>query len=339
MTRWTQDPEAAAQALIVAALDEIAPEGPLLWAGAMPLEGVPGERQPLVASWQRRASLRGAGTPEPPAGHYETVFLRLPKSRPEQEMAAHQCLGALAQNGRLIVYGGNDEGIRSFQKALSVLGPVTVRATRGHGRVVELKRGDVTAVLKPYIADWRHVHADDADGVAWVSYPGLFAGGAPDAGTALLLRELTAMPAGQAVLDYGCGPGAIGAHIHGVQPATQITLLDNDSVALLAAAENVAGAELVSGDRLSAAGRRRFDLIVSNPPVHVGFKEDTAVLLRLIAEAPAHLTASGQLLLVVQRRIALDRSLAAAFGSVETLADDGRYRVWRARGRVAHKRT
>ncbi len=335
MTRWADEPEQAAQALIAGTLDELALAGHVLLAeGAPLLQRLLEQRGVAVACWRRRVGAELAAEPEPAGGPFDVVLLRLPKSREEQRMAAHQCLGVLAETGRLIVYGGNDEGVRSFQKNLSELGPVETIAARGHGRVLALKRADVMVRVRARLAEWREVHAVAGAAEAWISYPGLFAGGAPDAGTALLLAKLPKVEAGARVLDYGCGPGALSAALQRAEPTVELTLLDNDSVALVAAAENVPGAAFVLGPSLAAVGAQIFDLIISNPPLHLGFRETTEPLLRLIADARRHLSADGQLVIVVQRRIALDAALAAAFGTVVTLADDGRYRVWRAWGRA-----
>lgn len=329
MTRWTSDPEAAAAALMADALSEIDVGDRVLLAGgeaSLVSRLVAPER--TVTRWSRRVQPQAIVQPEPPAGPYTAALLRLPKSRDEQLMAAHQCLGALAPDGRLIVYGGNDEGIRTFLRTLGKLGAVTTLTARGHGRIIALGRRDVSGVVAPRLADWRQ-QADA--GRSWTSFPGLFAAGTPDPGTALLLAHLPALPGDANVLDYGAGPGAIAEAIGAAQPSVRLTLLDNDSVALVAAATNVPSAKAwLLGDSLQATGDSRFQMIVSNPPLHVGFKEDLSALLCLIAEAPDHLAKTGVLLLVVQRRIALERTLAASFSSVSTLADDGRYRVWRA---------
>jgi len=55
------------------------------------------------------------------------------------------------------------------------------------------------------------------------------------------------------------------------------------------------------------------------------------LLESLIADAPAHLRDGGHLQMVVQRRIPLERLLAKHFGDVAIVAQNGRYRVWRAR--------
>jgi 16S rRNA (guanine1207-N2)-methyltransferase len=111
-----------------------------------------------------------------------------------------------------------------------------------------------------------------------------------------------------------------------------LDLLDNDSVALEAARENVPGAQLLLGTALADAGSARYDAILSNPPLHKGLVEDHAQLEQLIADAPAPLQPGGILQIVVQRRVPLDRLLAKPFATVTIAAENGRYRVWRAAG-------
>jgi len=55
------------------------------------------------------------------------------------------------------------------------------------------------------------------------------------------------------------------------------------------------------------------------------------VLERLISRAPRHLTKTGSLVLVVQRRIDLQRPMTDAFGSAEILARDAHFAIWHAR--------
>ena len=55
------------------------------------------------------------------------------------------------------------------------------------------------------------------------------------------------------------------------------------------------------------------------------------MLEQLIADAPAHLRSGGYLQIVVQRRVPLERLLAKHLTDVSIVAENGRYRVWRAR--------
>ena len=163
-----------------------------------------------------------------------------------------------------------------------------------------------------------------------MSYPGIFADGRIDEGTALLLANLPPLPAGSRVLDYGCGSGVIGATALAQQPDLTLDLIDTDTVALEAARENVPGAHVIAGTRLSDAGKAKYAAILSNPPLHEGIAEDHAHLAHLVADAPSRLASGGILQMVVQRRVPLDRMLADHFASATVVAETGRYRVWRA---------
>ena len=337
MSRWADDPERAAGELIRRALDAIDLRGHLLLANhAGALATLLGARGLAFELWNRRQTGGGTAEPWPAAGPFDVALLRLPKAKDEQEMAAHACLGVLAPGGRLVVYGGNDEGIRSAAGRLERLcGEVDTLATRGHGRVVAAKRPADVSRLRSSLEAWRSTATLEIGGSRrpWVSYPGVFAADRIDEGTELLIGALPPLPAGARVLDYGCGTGVIGGAAAAHAPGIALDLLDSDSVALQAARENLPGARLVLGTTLADTGGVRYDAILSNPPLHTGLAEDHVLLERLIADAPAHLAPGGVLEIVVQRRIPLDRLLSERFSAISTAAETGRFRVWRDSGR------
>jgi len=334
MSNWRNDPEGAADQLIRRSLDDMEVRGRALLAyQAGDLPALLAQRGIDVAVWNRRVARAHQASAWPAATTCDIALLRLPKAKDEQEMAAHACLSVLVEGGRLIVYGGNDEGIRSAARMLEELcGSVDTLATRGHGRVLAVRRPNDTSALRAALSKWRRVTRAMIGGTSrhWVSYPGVFADGRIDEGTALLLANLPPLPSGGRVLDYGCGSGIIGAAAQAQQPDLTLDLIDTDAVALEAARENVPGARIFAGTRLGDAGEATYAAILSNPPLHEGIAEDHAHLARLVADAPSRLTHGGTLQMVVQRRVPLERMLAQHFAGAASIAETGRYRVWRA---------
>ena len=333
MSRWSADPEASARRLMEAVLPRLDVRGRVLLANDHAGMASLLRREDIdLTVWNRRAGGAAAvASPAPPDGPFDVALLRLPKVKAELEMAAHQVLSRVRDAGRLIIYGGNDEGARTIAKRLAELDPnAETLASESHGRVVALTRS-ADASIRVDLSDWKQTNpiviADREH--PWVSYPGLFAGGTLDDATALLIANLQPLPATARVLDFGCGTGVISAAVLDRTPEAEISALDIDTLALEAVRENVPSATRLIGTNLDPAPVK-LDLIVSNPPIHDGIAESLGVVQALIKRAPKLLRRNGRLLLVVQRRIPLQHDLSAAFKTVDIVADDGRFRVWSA---------
>lgn len=285
---------------------------------------------PIV--WLRHcyAGARVAASAWPPECACDGAMIRLPKAKEAALLALHAAAARLPPAAPIAVFGGNAEGIRSVARLMGDLAEdVATLATGHHARVITGRCRDRSAGLKAHLADWRHVRTIGIAGLSrdWVSYPGTFAKGGLDAGTAFLLQHLPDLPSGARVLDFAAGTGVVAAAIAACSRQAQIDLIDADALAVEAARENVPDARAIVGSDLVAAGGGPYDLIASNPPVHDGVAESRAVLDRLIVEAPRHLRSGGRLLLVVQRRIPVLPALEAAFGAATVLGDDGRFTV------------
>jgi 16S rRNA (guanine1207-N2)-methyltransferase len=335
MSRWRNDPEAAAARLIAGCLERIDVGGRVLLANPPAggeLRTHLAERGERCDVWARRLD-DGDGVearPWPPAGPFDAVLLRLPPAKEEQAMAAHAALSVLSPAGRLIVYGGNEEGIRSSAAMLARLcGEVETLAVRGHGRVLAVRRGD--SPIRGALSCWRTTSRVVIGAAArpWVSYPGVFAAGRIDAATRLLIGALPELPRGARLLDFGCGSGVIGASALAEMPGVALDMLDNDAVALAAARENVPEGRPILAARLFDAPAG-YDAILSNPPLHRGIAEDHRSLNELVTEAPRHLTARGVLQIVVQRRVPVLPLLEQHFARVSVTAQAAGYRVLRA---------
>jgi len=283
------------------------------------------------AIWLRQlvagATTRSSAWPD--GDGFDAALIRLPKAKDALDLALHAAASKVRPGGIIAVFGANAEGIRSAKGRLEVVADdVDTIAARQHARVLTGRRKTTIDGLKAKLSDWRRVGQITIAGEKrpWVSYPGTFAKGGLDEGTAFLLEHLPAPIAGSSVLDFATGTGVLAAAISG-QATLAIHMIEADAIALAAARENVADARAIVGASLAAAGDERYDLIVSNPPIHDGIAESRHVLERLVADAPRHLRPGGRLVLVVQRRVAVVPLLGSAFAEARVIAENGRFTV------------
>ena len=286
-----------------------------------------------VFRWARHATTSVAGAVAPPPGPFAGALVRLPKDKDSLDFALHQVAAVLEPGAPVRVAGANDEGIKSVGERIAAVfrGAEAIEA-RAHCRVWEARRPAALPELRVGLPAWRRVTEVSLPGgpVSLVSYPGMFARGGLDEASEALIEVLPALPAGAALLDFGCGTGVLALAALQRQPRLQVQLLDADALAVEAARENVPGAQARNGASWGALpAHQRFDLIVSNPPIHRGRDRDLSVLERLLEGGTHRLAAGGALLLVVQRTIPIGRLGSEHYREVAALAETDGFQVWR----------
>jgi len=282
-------------------------------------------------AWHREARGGVPATPWPSIGPFETVVLRLPKGRESQRMALSLAASRLRPGGLCLVHGHNDEGIKSARKpAAEFFSEVEAVDARKHCRLVACRGPLQTA--PGALEDWsRPVRASVGDRpLEWTSWPGLFAHGRLDDGSALLLRSMGPIDPGTRVLDWACGAGVLAMDLHRRNPELVLDLLDVDALALHAARQNLPAAHRFWLADAWQGVEGSWDLIVSNPPLHAGVKRNHIALHQLVGGAPSRLTAHGALWMVVQRNVSLREPLSEGFKRVGIVASTSGFRVWKA---------
>ncbi|MFT4976950.1 MAG: 16S rRNA (guanine1207-N2)-methyltransferase, partial [Myxococcota bacterium] len=165
--------------------------------------------------------------------------------------------------------------------------------------------------------------------VEHTSYPGVFAKGTLDAGSAALLNAMPPLGPKVRLLDFACGAGVIGGALLRKRPEMEVWMTDADAVSVKAAAENVPEARVLCGDGWRAVPTvRHFHMIVANPPIHTGKGRDYSVLNDFISQAPTRMRDKAQLWLVAQRQVPANVPLSETFSRVRVAWEDSRYRVW-----------
>lgn len=229
---------------------------------------------------------------------------------------------ALKPGGTLYVVGAKDRGILSTQKRMEELfGNVETLAIHKGQRVLAARKDSRSVVVAPFQL------LDEESAV-------VFAGGKLDEGTRLLLEALEVRRSDDA-LDLGCGAGYLGLHIARLATKGSVTMVDA-SLAAVALAQRaieqsgLSNVRVLSGNGAQPVLEQRFDLVVTNPPFHLGGMQTPAIAGRFIRDAAQVLRPRGRFYLVANRFLKYEPTLQKHFKTVEEVGGNSRYKVLRA---------
>ncbi|MBZ9714568.1 methyltransferase [Deinococcus multiflagellatus] len=234
---------------------------------------------------------------------------------------AHACT---PPGGTLYLAGDRDKGFdRYVRLAGAAFGAGETVARDGGMRVAKLVRrpGPTPPLPEP--------EGYEAYGVTVVGLPGVFSAARPDKATALLLDSLGEPDlTGQGALDLGCGAGLIGAWA--ARRGARAVLVDGDLQSVRSAQATLQasglGGEVLHSDVDAGLGEQTFDLILTNPPFHVGRGVVLDVAREFMAAAGRRLRPGGTLYVVANEPLPYEAELAR-LGPVEQTRREGGFKV------------
>lgn len=273
------------------------------------------------------------------SGAFDLVVIVLPRGARLIRRLLVEAYSALRVGGSLYLAGGRQQGVKSaISDAESLFDNVATLAYRKGERVAVATKQtqelhDVAWATEPGISPrtWHEFQvAARGDTFRLRTLPGVFSYDRIDDGTRLLLEAL-AIPGGSKVLDVGCGYGIIGLATSRMG-AGHVDLVDVDLLAIASARENITlnnveNAQAIPSDLMSSVAGRRYDLVVANPPFHVGTATDYRVVRALVAGAHDVLESDGKLIIVANRFLPYDRIVSDVFGDAQCLSETNRYRL------------
>jgi 16S rRNA (guanine1207-N2)-methyltransferase len=159
---------------------------------------------------------------------------------------------------------------------------------------------------------------------------GAFSGARLDIGTRVLLERMPQVAAatrpGATVVDLGCGTGLLAAAAAKVLPDARVIATDQSAAAVASArataeandlAARVAVLRADAGDSIPDGS---VDLVLLNPPFHVGGAVHTAIASKLFAAAARMLAPGGRLVAVWNSGLAYRRELERVVGPTVQLS-------------------
>lgn len=292
------------------------------------------QRARLMASevWQLA---EGYDDPVLQPGMADTVVIFLPKARQELNLRLALGRSTLADGGQLLLVGEKREGIAGAVKQLRGLDSAAGKLDSArHCQVWQARPSPADFNL----ADWLGWHRVEVAGTALevAGLPGIFSDGHLDEGTRLLLETLANHPLPGPVLDFACGAGTIGAWLAAREDGSLvIDGVDVQAQALYCARQtyqrhDVRG-QILAGDGLPES-LGRYAAIVTNPPFHTGVRTDTSMTTEFLRQVSRHLSGNGELVLVANRFLPYPELIKRQFAGFDVLAEDNRFRVYRATG-------
>lgn len=265
------------------------------------------------------------------------VLLRLPRSL--EALAEIAALVAEHAHVEVVVYAGGM--LKHMTPAMNavftgVFGDLQVSLARQKARVLTVREPHAAAATA--LDRWPERAHDAETGLFVCAYGAAFAGAAVDIGTRLLLSVLDeAVPDAVTAIDLGCGTGVLAAALAVRRPAVRVIATDQSAAAVAsaratAAANGVADrVEVVRDDGLAARPDASADLIVLNPPFHIGGAVHTGIAHRMFADAARVLAPGGELWTVWNSHLGYRPALERTVGPTRQIARNPKFTVTASR--------
>ncbi|MFC5600525.1 class I SAM-dependent methyltransferase [Deinococcus cellulosilyticus] len=269
-----------------------------------------------------------AALPLEMTGEFDTVLAVLPADKGNEAVREYlQAAFARTKPGGLcLIAGDKDKGFERYFKWF--------KAAFGEGEVLERHKGMRVAGFIKENAEAQieaaRTHQYTFEGLQITSLPGVFSAGKVDDASQLLLSHLPS-PAGKQVLDIGAGAGVLGLRC--AQLGAEVTLLEEDLAAVRSIEINARDAGLKVTALHSDVGsalpeQAQFDLVVMNPPFHVGTDVILEVAEEFIRVAYQHVRAGGEVWVVANQFLPYE-PLMQKHGKVQLVIKNKSYKVLR----------
>lgn len=265
-------------------------------------------------------------------GDARLILLRLPRSLDRLDAIARE-VARCAHPEAALLAGNMVKHMTPTQNDVLRRGwdRVDVSLARQKARLLTARGPRAVAPAEPQVGEAAEF------GLRIVARAGVFGGASLDIGTRALLEVADQWPAYATAIDLACGTGLLAVALARRNPAARVVASDVSSVAVesarLTAEANGVVIDSVQDDGLAQQPTDSADLVVLNPPFHVGAAVHTGIALRLFAEAGRVLRPGGQLWSVWNSHLAYTPALERAVGPTRPVSRGPKFTVTVSRRR------
>jgi 23S rRNA (guanine1835-N2)-methyltransferase len=267
----------------------------------------------------------------------QCVALRIPKQLPYFEYQLSR-LARLMPAGATVLASGMDKHLspRTAQILERYIGPTTRQRGQRKARLFCATRDERPAIA----VNATSVYFCDALGSELRALPNVFSRDKLDIGSRFLLQHFADLAPAETLVDLACGNGVLGLAAIKEGKANKAVFCDESSMAIASAwlnanqifPEQVNDFTFHQGDGLLGYSGEKAQLILCNPPFHLGHTVDEFAGKHLLAQCHHQLTAGGRLCLVANRHLDYLPTLKRDFQRVDKIAENNKFIIW-----LAHK--
>ncbi|UAK34766.1 methyltransferase [Nocardia asteroides] len=263
----------------------------------------------------------------------QVVLLRLPRVLAGLAEAA-DAIARYADPAVEVFAGGRDKYLTKSMNDVLAQSFSEVRASRGRQKSrTLLVTGPKPVADKPFPVRDRLEEL----GLDVVAHGAAFSGARLDIGTRFLLDHLRLMkPDAREAIDLGCGTGILAVTLATARPGIKVTATDQ-SAAAVASARATAEANgvadrvcVVRDDAMSSAADNSADLVLCNPPFHIGAAVHTGSAIKMFAETGRVLRPGGELWTVYNSHLNYRAVVERMVGRTEVMGRNRKFTVTRS---------
>ena len=228
--------------------------------------------------------------------------------------------------GPIAIDGNKTSGIESILKATRKLTPTSDAFSRAHGKLFILlpvaQRGEA-------FTSWHAGMAPGPDG--FTTAPGVFSESKIDKGSSVLASVLPSRP-GRRIADLGAGWGYLSARMLQNSDIETVHVIEASKTALDCAEKNITDprAKFHWGDARSIRLPEPVDVVVTNPPFHVGRAAEPTLGQAFLTNAAELLTPKGTLWVVANQGLPYEGTLKEHFRTVDQVVLESGFKVLKA---------
>ncbi len=263
----------------------------------------------------------------------KVVLMRLPRALSGLSEIA-DAIARYADPDVEVFAGARDKYLTPAMNEVLAESFASVQASRGRQKSRILLARQPRVLGEPPYPVRRRI---DELGLDVVAHGAAFSGPKLDIGTRFLLEHLRRMkPDARDAIDLGCGTGILAVTLAKARPHITVIGTDQsaaavDSARATAAANGVADrVTVLRDDAMSEIPDRSADLVVCNPPFHIGAAVHTGSAIKMFSETGRVLRPGGELWTVYNTHLNYRGVMESMVGRTEVVGRNRKFTVTRS---------